>query len=336
MTGIGDMLSHPFMQHAFVTGTSIALLSGLVGFFVVLRGQVFAGDALSHVAYAGALAALAAGVDLRFGLFAATITVGLVLGFLGGRGAADDAVIGTTFAWMLGLGVFFLAYYTTHGSGSTANGNANVTVLFGSIFGISAAAAATSAWIAAGLIVVLVLIARPLLFASLDPAGPHPGAAVSGHRRRHRRRSEPGRRRTTATGPTRRTRRCRSAAHRPTLGGVRPGRVVGRGGDVGRPDPVLPPGGPAAQFHHHGHCRRRIRGGRRGVADPSPRPRTGPTQFQPRPAIRPVARTRRAPARNAPSIQSAAWRDHSRAAMKGQGTPAQLRSRPEHHAIQAR
>ena len=75
MTGLGGMLSHPFMQHAFLAGTAIALLSGLVGFFVVLRGQVFAGDALSHVAYAGALAALAAGVDLRFGLFAATVAV---------------------------------------------------------------------------------------------------------------------------------------------------------------------------------------------------------------------------------------------------------------------
>jgi zinc/manganese transport system permease protein len=161
------MLSHPFIQHAFVAGTTIALLSGLVGYFVVLRGQVFAGDALSHVAYTGALAALAAGVDLRFGLFAATIAVGLALGFIGGRQAADDVVIGTTFAWVLGLGVFFLALYTTHGS--TGNGSANVTVLFGSIFGISASAATIAAVIAAGLIGVLVVIARPLLFASVDP-----------------------------------------------------------------------------------------------------------------------------------------------------------------------
>ena len=170
MRGIGDMLSHPFMQHAFLAGTAIAVLSGLVGFFVVLRGQVFAGDALSHVAYAGALAALAAGVDLRLGLFAATVAVGLALGFLGGRSAADDTIIGTTFAWILGLGVFFLAYYTTHGSGTTTNGNVNVTVLFGSIFGISGSAAAASAWIAGGLVLVLLVIARPLLFASLDPA----------------------------------------------------------------------------------------------------------------------------------------------------------------------
>ena len=168
MTGLSNMLGHPFIQHALLAGTAIALLAGLVGYFVVLRGQVFAGDALSHVAYAGALAALAAGVDLRFGLFTATIVVGAALGLLGGRSTSDDVVIGTTFAWVLGLGVFFLAYYTTHGS--AGNGAANVNVLFGSIFGISAGDAATAAWVAAGLIVVMLVIARPLLFASLDPA----------------------------------------------------------------------------------------------------------------------------------------------------------------------
>lgn len=168
ITGVGHMLSTPFIQHALLAGTSIAVLSGLVGYFVVLRGQVFASDALSHVAYAGSLAALAAGVDLRFGLFAACIAIGLILGLLGGRGAADDVVIGTTFAWILGLGVFFLALYTTHSA--TGNSAANVTVLFGSIFGISAADARTATWIALASIAVLLLIARPLLFASLDAA----------------------------------------------------------------------------------------------------------------------------------------------------------------------
>jgi zinc/manganese transport system permease protein len=166
-TGLAHMLGHPFIQHALVAGTAIAALSGLVGYFVVLRGQVFAGDALSHVAYAGALAALAAGVDLRFGLFAATIVVGLALGLLGGRAVSDDVVIGTTFAWVLGLGVLFLAIYTKRSA--TANSSANVNVLFGSILGISSGAAATATWIAVALIAALIVIARPLLFASLDP-----------------------------------------------------------------------------------------------------------------------------------------------------------------------
>jgi zinc/manganese transport system permease protein len=166
-TGIAHMLTHPFIQHALAAGTAIALLSGIVGFFVVLRGQVFAGDALSHVAYTGALAALAAGLDLRLGLFAATITVGLGLGLLGGRRIADDVVIGTTFAWVLGLGVFFLAYYTTHAS--TGNGAASVTVLFGSIFGLNASSAQTAIIIAVVVLAIMLAIARPLLFASLDP-----------------------------------------------------------------------------------------------------------------------------------------------------------------------
>ena len=168
VTGVANMLSHPFIQYALIAGTAIALVSGLVGYFVVLRGQVFAGDALSHVAYTGALAALAAGIDVRLGLFAATVTVGVALGLLGGRGAADDVIIGTTFSWILGLGVFFLALYTTHSA--TANSTANVNVLFGSIFGIDPATAMTAAYIAAGLIVVLLVIARPLVFTSLDPA----------------------------------------------------------------------------------------------------------------------------------------------------------------------
>ena len=69
------MFAHEFMRNAFLAGSSIALACGLVGYFVVLRSQVFAGDAFSHVAFTGALAAAAAGIDIRLGLFAATILV---------------------------------------------------------------------------------------------------------------------------------------------------------------------------------------------------------------------------------------------------------------------
>jgi zinc/manganese transport system permease protein len=165
---LGEMFAHPFMQHALLAGTAIALLSGLVGYFVVVRGQVFAGDMLSHVAYAGALGALAVGVDLRLGLFTATVAVGVGIGLLGGRAGADDVIIGNTMAWVLGLGVFFLALYTTYRS--TGNSSVNAAVLFGSIFGISASSAWTAVLVALSLIGVLLVIARPLLFASLDPA----------------------------------------------------------------------------------------------------------------------------------------------------------------------
>ncbi|GAA5179382.1 metal ABC transporter permease [Rugosimonospora acidiphila] len=161
------MFSQPFMQHAFLAGTAVALAAGLVGYFLVLRAQVFTADALSHVAFTGALAALAAGLDARIGLFAITILVALGMGTLGRRGRPDDVVIGGVFAWILGLGVFFLTLYTTTRSGS-GNGSASVTVLFGSIFGLSSSRAMVTAAIALVICAVIVAIARPLLFASLD------------------------------------------------------------------------------------------------------------------------------------------------------------------------
>ncbi len=162
------MFAQEFVRNAWLAGTTIALAIGLIGYFVVLRAQVFAGDALSHVAFTGALAAAAAGIDIRIGLFAATIVIALLLGALGGRSHADDVAIGVTFAAILGLGVYFLALFST-GSGG-GNGLLGARTLFGSIFGLSAADAVLAALIAAAIIAVVLAIARPLLFASVDPA----------------------------------------------------------------------------------------------------------------------------------------------------------------------
>lgn len=164
MTGMFD---HAFMQYAYIAGTAVAAAAGLVGYFLVLRAQVFTADALSHVAFTGALAALAAGIDARIGLFVVTIAVALAMGALGRRGRPDDVVIGGVFAWILGLGVFFLTLYTTTRSGG-GNGNASVSVLFGSIFGLSAARTLLTTLIAVVICAAMLTIARPLLFASLD------------------------------------------------------------------------------------------------------------------------------------------------------------------------
>jgi zinc/manganese transport system permease protein len=162
------MFTHEFVRNAFLAGTAIGLACGLVGWYVVLRAQVFAGDALSHVAFTGALAAAAAGVDVRFGLFAATIGVALILGAVGERAQPDDTTIGITFAWILGLGVYFLAVFSA-GSGG-GNGLLGARTLFGSIFGLSAADARVAALVALAIIAALLAVARPLLFASVDPA----------------------------------------------------------------------------------------------------------------------------------------------------------------------
>jgi zinc/manganese transport system permease protein len=164
-----SLFHQAFMVNALLGGTGIAAACGLVGYFLVLRAQVFTGDALSHVAFAGSLAALAFGVNLRVGLFASTIGVALLLGALGRRGRADDVVIGNVFAWILGLGVFFLTLYTTDRSGGE-DGTATVNVLFGSIFGLTGAQPWLALWIGAGVLSAMALVARPLLFASVDEA----------------------------------------------------------------------------------------------------------------------------------------------------------------------
>jgi zinc/manganese transport system permease protein len=162
------MFAQEFMRNALIAGSVVGIACGLVGWFVVLRAQVFAGDALSHVAFTGALAAAAAGIDLKLGLFVACIGGGIVMGALGDRARADDVVIGTLFAFSLGLGVLFLSIFTTNSSGS--NGTAGVRVLFGSIFGLSATDVRTSVVLAGIAVVLLATIARPLLFSSIDAA----------------------------------------------------------------------------------------------------------------------------------------------------------------------
>ncbi len=164
MSSLAGLLGQPFLRYAFIAGAVIAAASGLTGYFVVLRSQVFTGDALSHVAFTGALAALAAGANLLIGLYGACIVVALAMAALGYRGQADDTVIGSVFAWILGLGALFLSIYTR----STSNGTSGVNVLFGTIFGLSATQAVTDSVVAACVCAALILIARPLLFATID------------------------------------------------------------------------------------------------------------------------------------------------------------------------
>jgi zinc/manganese transport system permease protein len=138
---------------------------------------VFAGDALSHVAFPGALAAAAAGIDERLGLFAVTIAAGAVIGLLG-RGAlagrsggvasgAEDTVIGTVFTFILGVGVFFLTLLSTSAAGGSGIQGAHT--LFGSVFGLGAGEARVAAGAALAALLATVLIARPLLFATVLP-----------------------------------------------------------------------------------------------------------------------------------------------------------------------
>jgi zinc/manganese transport system permease protein len=161
------MFAHEFVRNAYLAGTGVALACGVVGWFVLLRAQLFAGDALSHVAFVGAVAAAAAGIDLRIGLFALTIGVAGAMAALGRRGQADDTVIGIVFAWILGIGVLLLAAVATSSSGGEGVTASNT--LFGGIYALSASASRLAAVIAVLVAIGIGAMFRPLLLSTLDP-----------------------------------------------------------------------------------------------------------------------------------------------------------------------
>jgi zinc/manganese transport system permease protein len=165
---VQSILQYDFMRQALLAGTILSLVSGLVGYFVVLRHQAFAGESLSDVAFTGALGGAALGINPLASLLVTTIAVAVAMGGFGERLRGRDVAIGTVLAWVLGLGVLFLSLFTTRVSG-TGTGFSGVTVLFGNILGISTGQTQTIALISGVAILILLLIARPLLFASLDP-----------------------------------------------------------------------------------------------------------------------------------------------------------------------
>jgi zinc/manganese transport system permease protein len=160
------MLAHEFIRNAYLAGTFVALACGLVGWFAVLRGQVFAGDALGHVAFVGAIAAAVVGVDERVGLFALTLGLAAVMAGLGRRAQANDVTIGVVFSWVLGIGVLLIAVLSTGSSGG--DGLIVANTLFGSIFGLGGGQSVVAAALGLAVVLATVAIARPLLFASLD------------------------------------------------------------------------------------------------------------------------------------------------------------------------
>jgi zinc/manganese transport system permease protein len=162
LTIITTMLEYDFMRNAFAAAGIAAVVSGLVGYFLVLRGQTFAGHALSHVGFAGATGAVLIGVAPIWGLVAFTVAAGIAMGVLGERLSGRDVAIGVVLALALGFGLLFLHYYTAFAAQATA-------LLFGNVLAVDRDMIWTLLGLAAVTLVGLALIMRPLVFASLQP-----------------------------------------------------------------------------------------------------------------------------------------------------------------------
>ena len=156
------MFAYAFMVHAFLAASIVAVVAGSVGYFLVLRGQSFAGHALAHLGFAGATGAALIGAAPLAGLVAATLAGGVGMGLLGERLAGRDVAIGMVLSVALGLGLLFLHFFTASASAATA-------LLFGNVLGVDTA----TLWVLLGLgalcLAGLAAVSRPLLFASLQP-----------------------------------------------------------------------------------------------------------------------------------------------------------------------
>jgi zinc/manganese transport system permease protein len=155
-------LRQPFAQHALIAGTMVAVISGLIGPFVVTRSMAFAVHGTAELSFTGAAAGLVIAGDPVVGALLGSLVVAGSIGLLGARARERDSAIGVILAFGLGLGVWLLSLY--HGFATEAT-----NILFGQIFGISSAQLVLLAVIAIGVLMTMSLLYRPLLFDSVDP-----------------------------------------------------------------------------------------------------------------------------------------------------------------------
>jgi zinc/manganese transport system permease protein len=158
-----DVLQSPFMQNALIGGSLVAVAAGLLGYFVITRQNTFAAHALAHIGFPGATGAILVGAPVTLGLAVFCVGGGLLIGLFGRRLADREMATGTILALATALGVL---------SASLASANAGTTtsVLFGNLLAISREQLLVFGAFTAVVVLTLAALARPLVFASVDPA----------------------------------------------------------------------------------------------------------------------------------------------------------------------
>jgi zinc/manganese transport system permease protein len=164
VSDVRQLFAFPFMVNALAAGTIVAVMSGVTGWFMVLRRQTFAGHTLSVIAFPGAAAATYAGLPIAFGYFGfcglGAVALAAVAGSRRSLGA-ESAAIGSLQALALALGFLFVALY--HG---ILNGLDSL--LFGTFLGITTGQVTVLLIVAAAAVSLVGVAARPLFFASVD------------------------------------------------------------------------------------------------------------------------------------------------------------------------
>ncbi|HLG65349.1 MAG TPA: metal ABC transporter permease [Ktedonosporobacter sp.] len=156
------LLQYPFIQNALLAGSLVAIIAAIIGYFLIMRGLTFAGHALSHIGFAGAAGAVLLGTDPVFGLLVFTVGAGVGIGLLGKELRERDIVIGVITTLTLALGILFLSLYRGYAEQA-------YSILFGTIIGISQTDVLITMLFSIGVLALLLVLFRPLLFSSFDP-----------------------------------------------------------------------------------------------------------------------------------------------------------------------
>jgi zinc/manganese transport system permease protein len=163
---VRQLFDYPFMVNAFRAGTIVAVAAALIGWFMVLRRQTFAGHTLAVVSFPGAAGALLAGYAAEAGSLVFALAAALIFAVTApatqGARTEESAVIGTLQAFALACGFLFVSLSSRNLTGAQS-------LLFGTFLGIAEGQVLTLLAGAVGALAVLGVIARPLLFASIDP-----------------------------------------------------------------------------------------------------------------------------------------------------------------------
>ena len=151
----------PLVTNSLIAGALLALIGGLVGVFVMNRELSFAVHGISELSFAGAAVFLLVGLDVVLGSVIGSLTAAGIIAFLGDRARDRNSIVAVLMPFGLGIGILALALYP----GRAAN---KFGLLTGQIVAVDDPKLGAMALISAIVLVSMVLMWRPLTFASLD------------------------------------------------------------------------------------------------------------------------------------------------------------------------
>ncbi|WP_404290417.1 metal ABC transporter permease [Glutamicibacter arilaitensis] len=152
----------PLVTNSLIAGAALGIVGGLIGIFIMMRDMAFAVHGIAELSFAGAAFALLIGVDVVTGSVFGSLIAALVLGVLGTRAKDRNSITGVLMPFGLGLGILFLSLY----EGRSAN---KFGLLTGQIVAVDDVQLGGMLALCAVVVLALLLVWRPLTFASVDP-----------------------------------------------------------------------------------------------------------------------------------------------------------------------